>query len=255
MPTDELLAQSEVDRHWGKACAVIFGTEIGGISQYGGLLSRYISTPSKAKSFASGKDVFYSSPYGKGARFASFSESGMLPKPSPVNLNDIRDIGSLARSVSEAFVYSGDRLLGKSKFVGGSDNCIDSFYVLRSSEIFNCEYVAYCNYIRDSKYMFGCSTAGDSSFCINMSEFNGTVRSFESGLAFRSSDVFYSFYTRNCHNAIFCFNVSNRSYAIGNNELGKDRFGEIKGHLLEQMVSELKGKKSLPSLVEMVCHG
>ncbi|MFA5076922.1 MAG: hypothetical protein WC488_00665 [Candidatus Micrarchaeia archaeon] len=247
-------ALSPIDKQWKNACRILFGREMGDLTDRKRFLTRYIDPLSKSRSALSGSDVFYSAPYCNGAKFVSFAEHERVSKFEPLSINDIKDMDSLMQSIGERVYYSGNKMLGRSKFVENSENCINSTYVLDSSEIFNCEYIAYSNLIRDSKYLFGCSSGGDSSFCINCAEVGTSVRAFESGLILHSSDVYYSYYARNCRDVLFCFNLTSKNHAIGNNELGRDKYAEMKKELLAQMASELKASGTLPSLVEMVCH-
>jgi len=243
-----------MDKYWRKTCSVLFGVEAG-IDDCSGMLKRYSEPVSKSPSAISRKDVFYSSPYCKGAKFVTFDETQNMPKFEPFNSNDIKDIDSLVRATKERVYYAGSKRLGNSQFVQESDNVIDSSFVFRSFEIYNCSYIAYCNFLRDSKYIFGCASAGDNSFCVNMVEACRSTRTFEGAHILDTSDAYYSYYMRSCSNVFFCFNLSNKRFAIGNNELGRERYETIKKSLVEQMGAELEAKKTLPSLMEVLFNG
>lgn len=235
-------------------CRTLLGSEVGELEDFRPFLSRYTEELMVAES-AGGKPAHYSAPYCTGARFLSFEEALGPEASRPVDIDDTKDIDSLLSAVSARFSYAGNKVLGNSRFVEASENCIDSLHVLGSSEIFSCRYVAYSNLIRDSKYMFGCSSGGDSSFAVNCAEISTSTGAFESGLIFHSSNVYYSYYVRNCREVFFCFSLVSGSYAIGNNVLGKERYLQLKKNLLEQVADELGAKGSVPSLIEMVCHG
>ena len=239
-----------MDKYWRKTSALLFGAAVD-MEGCAGMLRRYTEPVQKDKSALSGVDVFHSSPcFCKGAKFVTFEESQHMPSPKPFSLNDIKDIDSLVRATHESVYYSGSKRLGNSHFVEGSDNIIDSSYVYRSFEIYNCSYIAYGNFLRDSRYMFGCASAGDNSFCVNTVEAEHSARIFESAHITKSSDAYYSYYMRACHSVFFCFNMTGKSHAIGNNELGIERYAELRQSLVEQMGAELKAKKTLPSLME-----
>jgi hypothetical protein len=44
---------------------------------------------------------------------------------------------------------------------------------------------------------------------------------------------------------MFCFNVKSKRYAIGNVELGRDKYLEVKQKVLEEIVKKLEKNKSL----------
>jgi len=44
---------------------------------------------------------------------------------------------------------------------------------------------------------------------------------------------------------MFCFNAKNLRYAVGNVEVGRERFMEMKKKLLGEIARELEGKKGL----------
>jgi hypothetical protein len=53
-------------------------------------------------------------------------------------------------------------------------------------------------------------------------------------------------------NVLFSFNAKNKHDIVGNVELPKDKFAQLKAKLLEEIRDELQRKKKLPSLVEMI---
>lgn len=241
-----------IDRAWRGACKVIFGQEVGGISEFEAFLKRYSRPLFGAKSHKSGKGVFYSAPYCKRAKFLDFGEVDFSKKPEPLPINAIKDIDSLLAAASERAEYAGSKVIGNSKFTEMSENCIDCVNVFSCSEVTKGENLAYSNFVIDCKYLFGCSAAGYTAFGINTCEYADAPRCFESALAFHSSDIYYSYYCRNCQDVFFSFNMRSKRNAIGNLELSRDEYLEIKSSLLFQMADEMKSKKSLPPLLELV---
>ncbi|MFH1448341.1 MAG: hypothetical protein ABIG39_05750 [Candidatus Micrarchaeota archaeon] len=240
----------DVDKAFKSTCRVIFGKEEGGINELEPYLREY-TEPLKDTKSINGKDVYYTAPYCESARFLSYDES-FDSVSKPININSIKDIDSLLNAVRENAHYTGNKILGNSNFVEQSENVIDSSFVYRSSEILRCEYVAHSSLIRDSKYMFGSSCLGTSSFCIKSCEACFSQRCFETNILFYCSDAFYSNNCKSCHEILFCFDQVSKRHMIGNNELGKERYGEIKGRIVEQILDELRSKRSVPSLLDLV---
>ena len=243
----------DINGAFKSVCKVLLKQETGELKDFEKYLTKYTERLHVGKS-ASGAPVYYTAPYCAGARFVSFEEAFKPEAAQPVDINDAKDIDSLLGAVSERICYAGNKVLGNSKFVQESENVTDSNVVYRSSEILRCEYVAHSNLLRDSKYMFGCSSGGENSFCINCCATNNNQRCFETTMLVRCSDAYYSNNCDDCHDVFFCFDQHSKRNMVGNNGLEKQRYAELKEHLLQQICDGLKRKK-LPSLVDFVREG
>jgi hypothetical protein len=71
-------------------------------------------------------------------------------------------------------------------------------------------------------------------------------------MAQHCSDCYYSHNLSNCQDCLFSFNLKNARNCIGNLQLSPEKYKAKKEELLSQLVDELKSKKSIPSLVEIV---
>jgi len=60
-----------------------------------------------------------------------------------------------------------------------------------------------------------------------------------------SSDCLFCHNVENCGNCLFCFNVKAKHYAIGNVEVGKEKYEEIKKMVLEEISKKLEKEKNL----------
>lgn len=244
----------DINSVFKSTCRVLFKEEVGEMKEFESFLTKYTEKLMATKSI-SGKDVYYTAPYCKNAKFLSFEEALDSEISRPMDINDIKDIDSLASAASERFHYTGNKVLGNSKDVEQSENITDCFVVYQSSEILRCEYVAYSSLLRDSKYMFGCSCLGMSSFYINVCESNFSQRCFECLLVFYSADAYYSNNCKSCQDIFFCFDQQSKRNMIGNIALDKDKYKELKEKLLGQIADELKRKKKLLSLIDFIKEG
>ena len=240
----------DMNEAFNSVCRILFREELGSPDEFAPLLKRYTEPVKQANSILSGKEVYYSEPYCKGAKFISLDEVGQL-KPEPLSPNEIKDIDSLLNAVQERFHYSGNKILGHSQDVQEGENCVDSFHVYRSREIFGSEYTAYCQMVLDSKFMFGCSWGAEANFCMNTTEMYRLNRCFEVGLAANTSDAYFSYNCKNCSEIMFSFNQYSKRHCIGNNALPKDKYLALKEKLLSEVAELLKKGKTCPSLVEM----
>jgi hypothetical protein len=104
---------------------------------------------------------------------------------------------------------------------------------------------AYNFWPRSSEHLFGCGVLFDSQFCIHCYQSVKLSRCFEVDSSRDCSDCYYSHNIENCQNCLFCFNVKNKRYAIGNVEVGREKFLEAKKVLLDYVGKELEAKGEL----------
>ncbi len=206
----------------------------------------------KARSYKSGKTVALSSDrYAKGSRFLSQDEIDYGQRPTPLNINMIKDIDSILQALGEQACYSGNKVFGKSEGIWGSDGCFDSLEVRDSLNVQGSKDVAYSSYIRGgSESMFGCSYVLACKSSIRLQAGSHSARCFESYHATDSSDLFFTY---NCHgvdNAMFSFNQRSKRYLIGNRLLPKDQYLELRKKLVEESRQYLNKHKDFPSIFQ-----
>ncbi|MFA6213691.1 MAG: hypothetical protein WC717_00235 [Candidatus Micrarchaeia archaeon] len=232
---------SALDRSFRSTCRVVFGEEIGSLEESEWLFT-YAAPMKKGKSALSEKEVSFIAPYPPRAKFISMEEKARIPPPrfSP---NDIKDIDSLLRAARECAYYCGSKAIGNSRYVELSDNVTDSFFVYASHNITKSEYIARSELVIKSKHLFGAAAAGESEFCIGISESSVASRIFESAQVQTSSDLYCCFFARNCQDCMFSFGQQAKRHMIGNNALPRERYMLLKKELLSQMAAMLKSKK------------
>ncbi|MFA5105437.1 MAG: hypothetical protein WC506_00570 [Candidatus Micrarchaeia archaeon] len=243
----------ELDRKWKGACKILFGREVGELAEFKDYLNEYNRPLEEKKSSVSGKTVHFSSPaYYEGGSYQGFEEIDLNKKYAPLSINDIKDIDSIIGAVQDRIVYTGDIILGKSSFVQGCSNAIECNYVLGSSRVNFSDYMAYCFNCSFAEAMFGCQFFGPAQYCIRSTELPKCIRCFETFIASNSSDLYYCSGLDGCKEAMFTFNMRNKRHVIGNLELPKEKYMQVKAKLLDEIAQQLQsGKKavSLPSIV------
>ncbi|MFA5929388.1 MAG: hypothetical protein WC861_00735 [Candidatus Micrarchaeia archaeon] len=229
---------------WKSTCRAIFGEEIGELDAFRSYLLEYHYPCVKGKSAISGKDVALSSSrYCKGASVISQDEVNFEKKYAPLSINEIKDIDSLLSALSDRFYYCGNKIFSNSKFVEGSDNCDDSFFVKDSHTIVSSKYVAYSSFIRENcSSVYGCVGLMDSSNIIRGTGLHNS-RNFESIHCFNSSDMLFAYYCAGCTQCMFSFNLRSKKYCIGNLELPKGKYLEMREKLAKEVAAELREKK------------
>jgi hypothetical protein len=242
-----------LNKAWKSTCRIVLGDEVGELKDYEGWLGEYLPPVEKRKSHLSGREITLANPrYPDGARFVSMEEITER-KADPLSINDIKDIDSIVRAVSEQWEYAGNRVQGNSAMIETSDIVVDSQSVSGSTDIGQSQYVSSSFMIRsNSKYVFGSGWCGKTEFAIrHVAGFNNS-RILESTLVGESSDIFFCHNIIGCMDAMFSFSQRNKRHCIGNLELPKDKYAALKSKLLAEIREELEGKKRFPSLMEMV---
>ena len=242
-----------LNRAWKSACKVLFGEEIGELEDYREWLEEYITRPQVAKSAVSGKPVSLAAQdYARGARFIGFEEIDFGKKFAPLSMNDIKDIDSIVQAVQERLLYTGNIILGNSKFVENSANVVDSHFVYDSSVVSDSKYVALSHMVRKCSYMFGVQGDAESEFIFKCSDNHKAKRCFECYTAISCSDCYYSMHPQDCHELLFCFGSRSKSYCVGNLPLPKEKYLPLKAKLLFELREKLKKEKRAFSLLEVV---
>jgi len=245
--------ERQLQKGWDGTCRVLFGRELeGALSDYDAYLARLVTPQAKRKSHLSGKEVTLASDsYPKNARFVS-AEEAVQNRKYELSINDIKDIDSLLVALSEKCEYSGNRHLGNTAFAEASDIVADSQYVYGSSKIERCSNVATSNMIRDgSKYAFGCQWFAKSEFMIQVHGAHTVKRAFESYYVTTGSDTYFCYSCVGCHDLLFSFGQRNSSYRIGNLQVEKGKYAELKKKLLSEVADELEREKTFPSLLSI----
>ncbi|MCC7570292.1 hypothetical protein KO465_03020 [Candidatus Micrarchaeota archaeon] len=242
-----------VNKAWKKTCKIIFGEEIGELKEYEKWLIKDIAKPSIRKSHSKKNHIaVVTQDYCSKGNFLDFSEVDFNKKFSPLNVNEIKDIDSILESIKERICYTGNIWLGNSKGVETSTAITDSHNIFNSIWVDDSKNVAYSAYVKQAEYLFGSDTIGETKYCIKTYETYRNMRSIEIWKCANTSDSIYCFGLDNCNNTMFSFNTKNKNYMIGGIQLSPDKFKQIKKDIIGQLVEELKQKKELPSLMDLL---
>ena len=232
---------AELNKGWKATCRMIFGEEIGELSEFEGFLKEAVI--GKDVTSVSGAPLWVTSPhYCEGARFVEFGKDEM-PPARPLDINSIKDIDSLLEGISEQLLYSGNKILGNSKMVEHSDAIVDGVHILNCSGIQKGRCEAYVYMLHEGEYAFGSTSSGCSSHIIRCFYANSMRRCFECSAAVGLSDCFYCYNLMNSSDCMFCFHERTKRNMIGNVQLGPDKYRELKEKLVSEIADTLKSKK------------
>jgi len=245
--------ERQLEKDWNSTCRVLFGRELGRLSDFMHYLSYYAPPSSKRKSRISGVEVALATDsYPKKARFAS-AEEVVQNNDYELSINEIKDVDSIISALSEKCDYSGNRLLGNTAFAESSDLITDSQYIYSSNRIQNCSHACASTLIRRGcKYAFGCVWHGECEFTLRVAGAYNSKRCFESFMVTDSSDIAFCHACLNCRDLMFSFGQQNASHMIGNIQLSKDKYSSIKAKLISEISEKLSRDKTFPSMFELV---
>jgi len=243
----------DIEKAFSSTCQVLFGQPIGELSDFAQYLKEMVDQPRQAASHLSGKKVYLSRPYGTSARFIEVNEAS--DRQSALSINEVKDIDSVLSALPQELAYCGNKNLGTSIDVFESDMCSDSLDILSSQNVISSKHVAYSNGVRKSEGIFGCQLGGEVGFSIHSQVFFYSKRCFDAYLCFHSSDLYCCFNCRNCTEAMFSFNQSSKRHMIGNLELEKGKYLQLKRKLTSEIAEVLKDKKSFPSVFDLLEKG
>ena len=235
----------ELNRTWKTTCKILLGEELGELKEYESWLLQYISKPRVEKSAVTGNDTYLVvEDYADGSKFVEFDKVDFNKRFEPLNINEIKDIDSIAGAVQERAYYTGSLVLGNSRFIEGSSNITDSTYILKSYFLDACQNVAYSMYLRQNKSVFGIFGSALSDFMIRDLVIGPNChRLFESFRIRDCSDIYYSANLEACGDCLFCFNLSGKRRFIGNLELKPDEYTQLKKKLVAEMADTARKKK------------
>jgi hypothetical protein len=169
-----------------------------------------------------------------------------------VDANSIKDIDSLLEAVKENVVYCGNRRFGKNINVERSDNIVNSQNILNSQSVFHSKFCAYASLSRECDHCFGLFAHPFARFSMRCVWGMDITRCFEGYYCNNSSDCLFSYNMGGCADTLFSFNLRSARNAIGNVELTREKYAELKKKLMGEIVEELERGKRFPSLIEIV---
>ncbi|MFA6489512.1 MAG: hypothetical protein WCT52_02420 [Candidatus Micrarchaeia archaeon] len=245
-------SMSPIEEGFAKTCELLFGKPlVGGIDAYAGWLKRHVRKSEENRSAASGKIV----------RRWDYCNYFMLPKERILTQEEALAFGEAvkigAKEADGMALATAGRTIGKLAFFsteyeeGTNTNCIEcptptqAANSYRTSPVVYSKYCAYAFWPRSCEHVYGSNTMFDSEFCINCYHSVKLKRCFEMDSC---RDCAGSYYCHNCENvqdSMFCFNTKNKKYAIGNAEVGRERFMQAKEMLQKYILGGLFAKKSL----------
>ena len=232
----------DIEESWKTTCRLVLGKELkGSVNDYGDWLSKGLRIPGMQKSIISGKPTRV---YVEELQVIDNSELEFQKSAEVTELNEIKDVQSLLNAVSPVLMYTGNIMRGNCMNVQNNLICNSINTVENSYTVYQCKYVAYCSTVRFSEHMFGSGLCEPHcKMCIRAHNSIKVSNVFEVDWCQNSHDLMFCHNCRNVSHGLFCFNVSNKTYVVGNKEVGPEKFKKIKKMLQTEIIRQLEQNK------------
>ena len=239
---------AEIENNFGNCSKILLGKELDGLQNYKEWLFRHVPEPMKVKSAISEKPVvvarllFHEQEIGSFLDEQEADEHGRNGlSASDVQILKLSNASELLEKIKQITPEITIR-----KNVGNVDcgiiaNAVGCYF---SSECAYCKHVAYSAWPRESEHLFGTTTTFSSQFCMKCYNSVKLSRCFEVSDSNNCSGCYFCHNVENVHDSMFCFNAKNLNYAIGNVEIGREKFSQIKKMVLDELSAKIeRGKK------------
>lgn len=155
-------------------------------------------------------------------------------------VSDSISLPSIAASLKDFAYFVPTYAEGKNIGVENAFSCLDCINVCDSFDPWTSKNCSHAFSIMESESLFGAHRIIGSSFSIHIYNAYFVQRCFEMDGAKNCTDSMFCHNVESLDNCMFCFNVKSKRYAIGNVELGKEKYLQIKAQLLEKMLPQLE---------------
>jgi hypothetical protein len=234
-----------IEKSFRSTFKVLLGSEPDKLDQYGKWLSKHTADIKEIKT-----------PFGRKTHIPQsleYSIFRLMPKNRIVSFDEGMEMGKIELKENEIDslekIRAGLRKIGcfSAEYRNGLDkNTYQTpiiFHATNSYKNYDSTYsdcVAFTSMSGNSKNMFGCGWIVESSFCLNCYNSVKLSRCFEVDTSTNCSDSYFCHNSEGLSDAMFCWNAKGKRNAIGNLEIGKETYREIKKAVISQITDELE---------------
>jgi len=237
-----------IEDAFGVATKVVLGKELGPIDGYAQFLSGRIDRIKKARS-AFGNE-FYFSDYFLGRNFPQgriiTSQEADVLADRHIEIEDNITLEKLISRLGAIAFFAVDFHEGTNH---NNTQCPTTYYSSDGYRVCDNTYsknVAYDIHPSHSEAVFGSSVLiVKCRFCLRCHNCTGLTACMDCDSCSSCSNCLFCHNCENLENCMFCFNVKGKRYAIGNVEVGKERYMEVRKRVLEDVVKRLEKDKKL----------
>ncbi|MFA5050227.1 MAG: hypothetical protein WC501_04435 [Candidatus Micrarchaeia archaeon] len=236
---------NEFDKAFETTTKILFEKSLSPLDDYSKWLEKRIP---KAKNYKSAlstsevqiRDYYFFNKIPKD-RVAVFEELNALGNKK-INIDDGMHLKRLKEQIRDVAYFVPDFKQGKNINVIKTTahiNCINVYNAFDTFWLKNSAYV----FSAFGEGLFGSYRLLDSKFCIHCYNVANITSCFEVDSAKNCSNSMFCHNAENLHDCLFCFNSKNLKYAIGNLEVGREKYLEIKKELVDRILENLDNKR------------
>ena len=244
-PAEEEKTTVPMEEAYARTCELLFGKRMGKLGEGKKWLQERILKGKEEKSALSGKPVFV----------GDYAKYGEVP---PCRIVAIEEADALSVKLAPAFPPEKLTLQNAGQFVkdiaymafditdGVNKNVINAMEYAYSVNCLNCfpavrtKNSAYDFWTRTAEDVFGCGVLFDSQFCIHCYQSAKLSRCFECDACRECTGLCFCHNCENVHDSMFCFNAKNLKYAVGNAEVGRVKYLEVRKMVVDELLKRLE---------------
>lgn len=246
---EKVVQKDEIEEGFQTTTGILLGKKLPNLPAYRNWLLEYVGSTLRMKSAVSDKTVYAPDiPFFAAVknRMVTLEESLEMGKKQ-VSAEDAKGLtlSNAAEKLAGIDYVTSDVMLGQNMDLRETSTCMHAQHCLEGYWNIYAKCDAYCAWPRETEYSFGCFYLFASKFCIKCYNSVALTRCFEVSDSNNCSDCYFCHNCEGLSNAMFCFNAKSLRYAIGNVEVGREKFMEIKNQLIGQVADELEKNKRL----------
>ena len=244
--------KARLEEAFTNTASIVVGRPLSGIDKYSRWLSSHTIVPHDSKSVLSGTVLQMSDyPVMKDlpkSRIVTQEEALVLGErlKADAKLSEAASLSNAVEIMQGIAYFPPERRLGTYKNLvacqWGSQSA-DCYRTVVASHDKCCGYNAWP---RNSERIFGSGLVFHSEFCFKCFDGVNLRRCLEMDSSRECSDSLFCHNVEGLQDCMFCFNVKNKKHAIGNAEVGKEAYFDVKKMVLDWVGTELETRRELP---------
>lgn len=247
-----------LDAAFAQATRLLFGRPLSPLAKYGEWLRQRVPGGRSVKS-CFGKGEAYVPQYGAlrqlpADRVASEEDLSLAASRRIAETSCAHDLASLVKQLQDIAYFVPAYAEGRNIDVQQSFLYLNCMGIRHCFDPFTSKNCAYAFSIMDAEALFGMHRIKGGSFSIHCYNCIGVQRCFEMDGAISCTDCMFCHNAENLSDCIFCFDTKAKRYAVGNLEVGKEKYLEFRAKLSAFLLSSLEKTGKAPfDIYDVLC--
>jgi hypothetical protein len=238
-----------IEDAFSNASKVVLGRKLGEIDDYAEYFKQHTAEIEEGVSAVSGKETrithYVSLEMAPRKRISKYLESFEAGKSVSMDSGDLESLDSVVKNLYKIAYFNVEVFIGKNVNIIDCPITFDSSHGYGGAVLGTSKYAVFTMWPELSSHTFGCQLPHTSSFVMNCYYSFRISRGFEVDSCRECSDIYFSHNCEGVADGMFCFNVKNLKYGIGNAAYSPSEYKRMKNSLLEQVSDELEREKKL----------